>query len=348
MNQRRTVFTNGCFDILHPGHIDLLKKAKALGDYLIVGINSDQSVRQIKGLDRPFFNETDRAEILNNLESVDEVRVFNELTPARLIEEIKPDVLVKGGDWEIKEIVGAEFVKENGGTVCSIPLREGFSSSRVVEKIREEKALQLTKESKDADDLSVDNNWIKKTFDQHLEIFQSLKNDFVEQIENTGDMIWKTLSAGKKILICGNGGSAADAQHIATEFVGRYETERRAFPAIALTTDTSALTAIANDYDFEKIFARQVEALAAAGDCLIAISTSGNSPNVLAAVMQARKKGCKIIGLTGAQGRKLSALSDACLMIPSNRTARIQEAHILIAHIWCELVDKNASMESVK
>lgn len=198
MNLRKTVFTNGCFDILHPGHIELLKKAKALGDHLIVGINSDQSVRQIKGLDRPFFNELERAEILNSLESVDEVRVFNELTPARLIEELKPDVLVKGGDWEVKEIVGADFVKKNGGTVYSIPLREGFSSSNIVEKIRKEKDRQTTNESKISLDLTADDSWIKKTFDQHQEIFQSLKTDFLEQIENTGEMIWQTLSAGKK------------------------------------------------------------------------------------------------------------------------------------------------------
>ena len=137
-----------------------------------------------------------------------------------------------------------------------------------------------------------------------------------------------------------NGGSAADAQHIAAEFVGRYETERRPLPAIALTTDTSSLTALANDYDFERIFSRQVDALAAKGDCLIAISTSGTSPNILAAVMSARAKGCRIVGMTGENGRKLGGLSDACIFITSNRTARIQEAHITIAHLWCEIVDQ--------
>jgi D-sedoheptulose 7-phosphate isomerase len=140
-------------------------------------------------------------------------------------------------------------------------------------------------------------------------------------------------------MLCGNGGSAADAQHIAAEFVGRYETERRALPAIALTTDTSALTALANDYDFERIFARQVDALASEGDCLIAISTSGNSPNVIAAVMAARSRGCSIIGLTGSNGKKLASLSDRCITVPSARTSRIQEAHITIAHIWCQIID---------
>ncbi|HLA94598.1 MAG TPA: SIS domain-containing protein, partial [Pyrinomonadaceae bacterium] len=139
--------------------------------------------------------------------------------------------------------------------------------------------------------------------------------------------------------VCGNGGSAADAQHLAAEFVGRYETERRGIPAIALTTDTSALTAISNDYGFERVFARQVEALAQEGDCLIAISTSGDSPNVISAVMAARKKKCSVIGMTGARGKKLASLSDVCIMVPSERTARIQEAHITLAHIICEIID---------
>ncbi|MEP6705347.1 MAG: D-sedoheptulose 7-phosphate isomerase [Acidobacteriota bacterium] len=169
--------------------------------------------------------------------------------------------------------------------------------------------------------------------------------DCSTQIDECAAIIVDTVKRGKKILICGNGGSAADAQHIAAEFVGRYETERRALPAIALTTDTSALTALANDYDFERIFSRQVEALAADGDCLIAISTSGNSPNVISAVMTARRKGCRIVGMTGAKGKKLAALCDAALMVPSERTARIQEAHITVAHIWCELVDESISQE---
>ena len=158
-------------------------------------------------------------------------------------------------------------------------------------------------------------------------------------IERCAELIYETVRSGKKVLICGNGGSAADAQHLAAEFVGRYETERKALAAIALTTDTSALTALANDYSFERVFARQVEALAQSGDLLIAISTSGNSPNVNHAVMTARQIGCRTLGMTGAKGKKLASLCDECLLIPSSRTARIQEAHILIAHVWCEIID---------
>ena len=154
-------------------------------------------------------------------------------------------------------------------------------------------------------------------------------------------LICEALAGGNKILICGNGGSAADAQHIAAELVGRYELERRAYPAVALTTDTSALTALSNDYGYEEVFARQVLALGVAGDVLIAISTSGKSPNVIKAAEQARALGCKTIGLTGAAGKPLDSYCDQTLVIPSERTSRVQEAHITIGHLWCEMVDAN-------
>jgi phosphoheptose isomerase len=145
--------------------------------------------------------------------------------------------------------------------------------------------------------------------------------------------------AGRKILLCGNGGSAADAQHVAAELVGRYVVERRPLAAIALTTDTSALTAIANDYGYDHVFARQVEALGAPGDVLVAITTSGTSKNVVAAVAAARARGMQVIGLTGARGAAFVAGCDAGVAVPSTVTARIQECHIAIGHLWCEAVD---------
>jgi D-sedoheptulose 7-phosphate isomerase len=325
------VFTNGCFDIIHPGHVDLLERARALGTKLIVGINSDESVRAIKGIPRPFMSETERAEILRGLRAVDEVRIFGETTPARLIEEIKPDVLVKGGDWEIGQIVGADFVLARGGSVHSLPLKAGFSSSSIIEKIR----LDPVRPVHPAQPEGIVNESLR----QHIATIGALLADQVPTIEKCGAAIVGAIAAGKKILLCGNGGSAADAQHIATEFVGRYEAERRGLPAIALTTDTSLLTAVGNDYGFERVFSRQVEALASEGDVLIGITTSGNSPNVLAAVMAARQKGCTTIGLTGANGKKLAALCDLAVLVPSDRTARIQEAHITIGHLWCEMTD---------
>ena len=153
-------------------------------------------------------------------------------------------------------------------------------------------------------------------------------------------MICDALAAGRKILLCGNGGSAADAQHIAAELVGCYEKQRRSWPAIALTTDTSALTAVSNDLGYEQVFARQVAGLAQAGDVLIAISTSGKSKNVLAAVERAREIGCRTIALTGASADPLGSMCDLSVAVPSSRTSRVQEAHITIGHLWCEMVDQ--------
>jgi D-sedoheptulose 7-phosphate isomerase len=184
---------------------------------------------------------------------------------------------------------------------------------------------------------------LARSLNEHLETVGRLLELQLPLIEQTADLICQTLLNGKKILLCGNGGSAADAQHIAAELVGRYEGDRRALPGIALNTDTSALTALSNDYGFEEVFARQVLALAEEGDLLIAISTSGKSPNIIKAVEAARSKGCKTIGLTGMVGEPLASLCDLALVVPATRTARIQEAHITIGHLWCEVVDSRLS-----
>jgi len=181
---------------------------------------------------------------------------------------------------------------------------------------------------------------LTRSLEEHLKTIQALIDSRLGEIEAAGSLIWNALKSGNKILLCGNGGSAADAQHIAAELVGRYEQERRAFPAISLTTDTSALTAVSNDYGYEEVFARQVEALAVAGDVLIAISTSGKSPSVVKAADQARALGCKTIALTGCSGEPLTSHCDLAVVVPSHRTSRVQEAHITIGHLWCEIVDK--------
>ena len=150
------------------------------------------------------------------------------------------------------------------------------------------------------------------------------------------------ITAGGKVLVCGNGGSASDAQHFAAEFIGRFERERPGLPAIALTTDTSILTAIGNDYDFNAIFSKQVQAIGAPGDVLLAISTSGNSANVLAAVDAAHAKDMAVIGLTGRNGGKMRDLlleTDVHVCVPHERTARIQEVHLLVIHCLCDAVD---------
>jgi D-sedoheptulose 7-phosphate isomerase len=174
---------------------------------------------------------------------------------------------------------------------------------------------------------------------EHLATIQNLLEASLPQIERSGQMICEALASGRKVLLCGNGGSAADAQHIAAELVGCFEKQRRSWPSLALTTDTSALTAVSNDLGYEEVFARQVAGLAQAGDVLIAISTSGKSKNVLRAAKKARELGCKTIALTGATSEPLGSLCDVAVAVPSTRTARVQEAHITIGHLWCEMVD---------
>ena len=152
-------------------------------------------------------------------------------------------------------------------------------------------------------------------------------------------LIARCLQSGNRLLLFGNGGSAADAQHLAAEFVGRFAVERAGLPAIALTTDSSILTAVGNDYGFEQIFARQIQALGRPGDVAVAISTSGNSANVLEGVKEARKRNLKTIGLSGKDGGALAQQADVAITIPSTSTARIQECHIAIGHLFCELVE---------
>ena len=160
-----------------------------------------------------------------------------------------------------------------------------------------------------------------------------------DDIARCADRMSSVLTGGGRVYVCGNGGSAADAQHFAAELTNRFETDRRGYPAIALTTDTSALTSIGNDFGFDYVFSRQLEALAHPGDLLIAISTSGNSPNVLKAVKAARERGVCTVGLLGRDGGELAGMVDLPLTVGVDRTARIQEAHIFILHVLCELFE---------
>ena len=180
---------------------------------------------------------------------------------------------------------------------------------------------------------------VEKEFLSHLETIQKVIETSQDDLVRASAMAVDTLKAGKKILLFGNGGSAADAQHIAAELTGRYKTERRGLPGIALTTDTSALTAIGNDYGYDRVFDRQVESLANEGDLLIGISTSGNSKNVINAFNVGRELGCKILGLSGRDGGVMNELCDLNLVVPSDNTPRIQEMHILFGHTICQLID---------
>ena len=174
--------------------------------------------------------------------------------------------------------------------------------------------------------------------DEHVAAVQRSRR-LLPEVERLTEICVAALRRGNKILLCGNGGSAADCQHIATELTVRFERERRALPAVALTTDSSALTAAANDYGAAAMFARQVAALGRPGDVLIAVSTSGNSPNVLEALREARRQGVTGVCLTGRGGGEARALADLTIAVPSDRTARVQEVHILFGHLLCAGID---------
>ncbi|TWR28845.1 D-sedoheptulose 7-phosphate isomerase [Mucilaginibacter pallidiroseus] len=180
---------------------------------------------------------------------------------------------------------------------------------------------------------------ILEELNDHLDTIRNLIEASTEDIEEGCKLITETIEAGNFVFLAGNGGSAADAQHIAAELTGRFVKERKPLPGMALTTDTSALTAIANDYGYDHVFSRQLEAFAKPGDLFIAISTSGNSPGILNALSVAKGVGCRTIGLTGRGGGKMSGMCDTNIVVPSQITARVQEMHILIGHIFCKAVD---------
>jgi D-sedoheptulose 7-phosphate isomerase len=184
-------------------------------------------------------------------------------------------------------------------------------------------------------------DFIRSQIEESLRVKNLILEDNVIQIsiKESATLCCKSLKKGNKILFAGNGGSAADAQHLAAELVNRFGFERPGIAAIALTTDTSILTSISNDSGFEKLFARQVEAIGNKGDVIFFLSTSGNSPNILSGIKEAKKKGIITIGMTGKSGGKMSRLCNLIIKVPSNETARIQEAHILIGHIICAIVE---------
>ena len=182
-------------------------------------------------------------------------------------------------------------------------------------------------------------NYIENELNGHNKVLNKTIETLIPSILQATELINKTLRSGRKLLIFGNGGSAADAQHMAAEFTGRYLKNRRALPAIALTTDTSALTGIGNDFGYDYIFSRQVEALANPDDVVLGISTSGKSLNVIKAFDVAKKNGCKIIALTGQDGSQVLKYTDVLINIPDYHTPRIQEMHILIIHILCGIAE---------
>ena len=184
-------------------------------------------------------------------------------------------------------------------------------------------------------------NRIKEIFGEAVSTLSELaeSEESVGALAEAARAIVETIRSGGKVLLCGNGGSAADSQHIASEFVGRFRRERDGWPAVALSTDTSILTSVGNDYGYAEVFRRQVEALAREGDCLVAYSTSGNSENVIRAVEEAKARGLRVLVFTGSGGGRLADLGDVVLYAPSGTTARIQECHAVMGHALCDVVE---------
>lgn len=191
--------------------------------------------------------------------------------------------------------------------------------------------------------MAIDNT-IHKNFADHLHTIELVRETLDASIQSIGGQLARSLSSGGTLFWCGNGGSAADSQHLAAELIGRFKKNRRALRSVALTTDTSVLTCVANDYSYDDVFARQVEALGRSGDILVGISTSGNSENVLRAIRTAKEMGLTTIAFLGKDGGAARGLADQALVIPSDSTARIQEAHILIGHILCDLIEQELQL----
>jgi len=184
-----------------------------------------------------------------------------------------------------------------------------------------------------------------KSIDEHIKVCRKLFEHMIDDITDIALICDLAIKKGNKIILFGNGGSAADAQHIAAELSGRFLKERVGLPGLALTTDTSILTCVSNDYSFEEVFSRQIDALGRKGDVLVAISTSGNSRNVKRALIEAHKMGLKTIGLLGKNGGSCKNYVDVPMIIPSNNTARIQEIHILIEHLLCEIIEHKLGLD---
>jgi len=318
-------FTNGCFDLLHAGHVDFLRRCKQEASRLVVGLNSDASVQLLnKAENRPINRFENRAVVLGAMECVDYIVGFEEATPEALIRMVRPDILIKGEDWAEKGVVGREFVESIGGRVVLLPLVEGLSTTNLIERIRGSKEhVPLMQEH----------------ISEHIRVVEAVIRQ-VDLLKNIADHLTACFDLGGRVYLLGNGGSAADAQHIAAELVGRFKRDRKALPAIALTTDTSILTAVSNDIGYEQVFSRQIEALVTKRDIVWALSVSGRSPNVICGIQAAKKIGATIIGFSGKSGGEMAELCDLCFCVDHERSDRVQEVHQLAYHLICDRIER--------
>ena len=313
----RIVMTNGVFDVLHAGHIEHLQAAAAEGVFLAIAVNSDSTVRRLKGCDRPINSAEDRMAVLSALRCVDAVFEFDQLNAALAIELVRPSVYVKGGDYTWDKLAAEEREVITRLKVLTVFTRKtSYTSTAIIKRAQ----FQINA--------------------YHLaDVAISTANSCTASIDDAARDIVASLRDGGKILTCGNGGSAADALHFAQELTGRYKVDRRALAGICLNADPCAMTCIGNDYSFKQIFSRQVEALGRPGDVLVAFSTSGQSANVITAIEAAYAAGMKVILLTGWDGGKAAGRCLHNVVVPSTNTARIQEIHTMIFHTWLDAID---------
>lgn len=292
------VFTNGCFDLLHPGHVDLLIRSRALGDRLVIGLNSDASVRSIKGAGRPFIPQDDRAFLLRSLRCVDEVTIFHEPTPARLIADIQPDVLVKGGDWAETEIVGAELVRRRGGQVISLPLRPGYSTTAMSEQIATvcRRAGASTVETLIKQDAAAG-----------------------QLIREAGRVVIDALCNGVHVFMIGDG----EAENVA-----RYVASRLTAAPEEAGAPGAGVLAVATSLPISTV--KQCHAMP---DVVIAMTAGEPSKEILQAVMAARECGYVTVGIAGARGRRLTALSDFPIVVAGDDPSAVIEAQIGVGHV---------------
>lgn len=318
---KKIVFTNGCFDVLHLGHIELLKKCKELGDVNIVGLNSDASVKKLKGETRPINNQHQRSQFLSYLPFVDYIVIFDEETPLNLIKKISPDFLIKGADYLPQNIVGFDFVTSYGGKVLTFDFNINKSSTKIIEAMKADSNKIFQK-------LSNLKNTIEKLLDDAV---------FGQAIENVVQMLKNNLKKGAFIYTIGNGGSSEQAKHFATELLGHYKNYNVFYPCICLADDYVNLTALSNDYGFNNVFSKQIETLGKPNDVLFAISTSGSSENILNALKVAKKIGMTTILLTGKNAKNYDFV-DYKISVDCEDTATIQELHLVVIHYLAERI----------
>jgi D-sedoheptulose 7-phosphate isomerase len=324
----RVVTTNGCFDLLHPGHLHVLASARAMGDLLIVALNSDRSVRELKGIRRPVLDQNARARMLLALRHVDVVVIFDEATPMALLDELRPAVHCKGGDYQAEGLVEREVVLRHGGRICIVPMIEGYSTS------------SLLRASKTSPDRGSGPDAGQQHLIEVTQLLERMVGTMSGPVGQAARLVSDSLARGGTIFSCGNGGSAADAQHFTAELVGRFRMIRPGLRAVALTADSTVLTCLGNDFGFEAVFSRQIEALGRPGDIVLAISTSGKSRNLLAAVEAAHRAGVQTLALVGQDGAALGQMAQHSLRVPSNDTAVVQQGHRAILHALCAEIEQ--------